>query len=177
MFDFGDKWTAAEPFESRALEIGDLTIAIRTAIPTHLVSGNLAAGLAAFGLTRKTLGANDVAGSGSHALAIARDRCLVVSGDPRSAPDGWLEGGYFVTTMTGGLIAVEIGGAGLGRCFAEATTLDFSQAMRSAAIVFAGITVYASWADDRRTFRLFIEAPMLPFLCIWLGKVAKADAL
>ena len=176
MFDFGDKWTAAEPFESRALEMGDLTITIRTTLPIHLVSGNLAAGLAAFGLTRKTLGANDAAGSGSHALAIARDRCLVVSGDPRSAPDGWLEGGYFVTTMTGGLIAVEIGGAGLSRCLAEATTLDFTQAMRSAAIVFAGILAFASFADDRRTFRLFIEAPMLPALCRWLNAVADSGA-
>lgn len=167
MFDFGKKWTPA----SFTLEGGfgsDLRVRTLAGLHLALVSGNTEAGLARLGIRGGPLGATAIAPAEPYALGLARDRCLAVSSQPLTAADGWHPDGFALTSMSDAYGAVDFSGNGLPDLLAQATTLDWTQPTRSAAIVFAGLPAAASFHGAPHTLRLFIEAPLLPGLARWL---------
>lgn len=168
MFDFGSKWTPAAFDKTLVWEAEDLSVRLCHGLHLNLVSGNTAAGLAKFGHDSPPIGVTAVAASGAYALAMARDRCLAVSEAPFPAAEGWFEEGYAITAMTDAYAALEFRGTGVLRILARATTLDWSQPARSAAISFAGVAAAASFCGDRQAFRMFVETPLLPYVLQWL---------
>lgn len=171
MFDFGKKWTPA----SFALDGGfGVDLRVRTLAGLHLalVSGNTEAGLARLGIRGGPLGATAIAPAEPYALALARDRCLAVSPQSFTAADGWYPEGFALTAMNDAYVALEFSGRGLPDILAQATTLDWAQPTRSAAIVFAALPAAASFHGTAHTLRLFVETPLLPALARWLDETS-----
>ena len=173
MFDFGSKWTPAAPLADDAIEADGLAIAFRSGMSLCLVSGDVSAALSRLGLGARALGITDAAEAADYALAIARDRCLVVTQMSRDVPEGWSDAGFCITDVTDGYVAVELAGPALQAILSQATTLDWTQPSRSAAIQFSGVTAYGSWAS-RGVARLFIETPMAPYLRAWLDLASRS---
>lgn len=166
MFDFGAKWTPA--FLNPRSTNGAVTCFTVQGPSLVLVSGNIGAGLAALNL-REPLGATSIAGGDAFALAMSRDRCLAVSLYPLNVMEGWHEGGYAMTEMSDGMTVLELNGSGLSALLAQATALDWSSAMRSAAISFAGVAAAAVFRESASRLWLIVETPSLPAVQRWLA--------
>jgi hypothetical protein len=167
MFDFGAKWTPAAPLEDGAIGANGLAITLRTSMSLCFVSGDVSAGLSRLGPAPRALGVTDVAETSDYALAIAHDRCLVVSQTPRVFQEGWSDAGFCITDVTDGFVAVELVGPTLDAILPQATTLDWARPSRSAAVNFAGVTAYGSRVIGG-VIRLFVETSMTPYLRRWL---------
>lgn len=172
MFDYGAKWTPAS--FGTGVRSGEVTGALVGGLSLVLLSGNITSGLAAMGMREPPWGATSVATGSGFALAMARDRCLAVSLLPLAMEDGWHEDGYATTDVWDGFMVLELSGSALPSLLAQATSLDWSSSMRSAAISFAGLPAAAVFREDRHRLWLFLDTPNFPALQRWFATVIAA---
>lgn len=174
MFDFGQKWRPASFDESGFTQTADLSVKITRNLHLTMLSGDISSGLQLLGVCSAPLGATAVAVEESYAIALARDRCIVVLQAPSGADKGWQSEGYAITDVTDGFTVIELRGLGLMRLLNKATTLDWALPTNSAAISFAGVGAAATFLGDRDAVRLMIETSLVPFVLLWI-KAASAD--
>ncbi|MFS8047771.1 hypothetical protein [Rhizobium sp. BR 314] len=144
-----------------------------------MVSGALdkAAGIA--GVCSEGAGALGLVTGTRFSLRLARERLLIVSDNAEALVPGWHDDGYAVTSMSGALVAFEIGGQGAIEIVKRATALPLTEPGRSAAVSFAGANVYLYRFGDESTIRLHIDRGLAGYLWQWfeeLGRLTPIEA-
>ncbi len=133
-----------------------------------LISGDLAAAVAALAPGAPALGLNALAPEGAHALRIGRASALLVTPAPLIVADGWREG-WCATAVDDGWAAIDVSGADAPQALAEGISADLTVGSPSAAVVFCGLRCLL--ARTAAGFRLHVEAPWLETLLTWLDGV------
>ena len=115
------------------------------------------------------VGFSGVAHGPSYAVAIARDRSLIVGEGGTALAEGWdAETATAVTRMDDAFIVLDLEGPGLADLLAKATTLDFADASPSAALLFAGMPCLAYRRQRPDVLRLHVERPLACALAEWM---------
>ena len=130
-----------------------------------LISGDLAAAVAALAPGAPLLGLYASAPDGPHALSIGRTSALLVTPLPLAAADGWRDD-WCATSVDDGWAAIDVSGADAPLALAQGTSADLASGSPSAAVMFAGLRVLL--ARTAAGFRLHVEAPWLETLLTWL---------
>ena len=165
MFDFGAKWAPAR-FEEPDLWSG-IEMRLVPGLRVVLASGDISSALRAFRMEGPALGATAVARGESFALAVARDRLLIVCSEATPFEDGWVNG-LALTEVTDGISVIALSGPALPELVSSATTLDWKQPTRSASITFAGLTAAAVFHGSSDRLWLFLDTPLVPALRAWI---------
>lgn len=162
MLDRGEFWSAPAAPDAMLTAPG-LQIRLLPALPQIMLSGDLEAGLARFGLT-ESLGLLGKATGARYALRLARGRVLIVGEGCENAPAGWHEG-VATTPMTGALAVLEITGPQADELLARATAIDLRKASPCAALNFAGVTSVLSRHEG--AYRLHFDRGLTTYLLDW----------
>jgi hypothetical protein len=158
-------WAPARRGDGELIERPRLTVRARPGLGQTLISGDLAAALAALAPGAPILGLHALAPEGAHALRIARDRALLITPAPLAAADGWRES-WCATPVDDGWAAIEVIGADAPLALMEGTSADLAAGSPSAAVMFAGFR--ALLVKREQGFRLHLEAPWREALLAWL---------
>jgi len=158
-------WAPARRPEGTLIDRPRLTARALGPLGQTLVSGDLEAAIAALAPGAPLLGLYAPAPEGAHALRIARDRALIVTGAPLHTADGWRDG-WCATSVDDGWAAVEVSGPDAALALAQGTSADLAAGSPSAAVLFAGLRCLI--ARTNAGFRLHVEAPFLEALLTWL---------
>ena len=166
MHDRGLFWTpAAEAFSAR-----DVAISVVGGLRQTLVSGvrPLAAPFFYAGLA--PVGFSGIARGPTYAVAVARDRLLVVSKDPIEAKEGFdAATATAVTHVDDAWLILDLEGPELADLVAKATSLDFTDASPSASLIFAGLACIAYRYERPSQLRLHVERPLAAAFAEWAG--------
>lgn len=165
MRDRGRFWTPA-PDPDAVLERDGFCARRVCGLGQTLVSGDLAAAVAALAPGAPQVGLWQVAESGVFGVRIARDRCLLVTPAPPGVEPGWRDG-FAATPCDDAFAVIEISGEALDPLVAEAVAADLSSGSGSAAVPFAGVAALL-YRLDARTARLHVESPLAAYLWAWL---------
>jgi hypothetical protein len=169
MLDRGRFWTPAPAeglaqFAPRGVEVkvvGGLSQALLSG-PQSFGVGRLA-GIAA------PVGYSSLAFGPRYAVAIARDRALIVSEGAIALADGWdAESATAVSRIDDAFVVLDLEGPGLADLLSKATTLDFADASPSAALAFAGLPCLAYRYARADVLRLHVERPLACALAEWM---------
>ncbi len=117
-------------------------VTITLAPPRHaaLISGDLAAALAALAPGAPLLGFGEDAGGGDHAIRMARDRALLVTAAPLAAAPGWHASGYALSPADDTMVALTLNGPAARAVLSQVMALDPDANSPSAALHIAGTT-------------------------------------
>ncbi len=158
-------WSPARRAEGRLIDRPRLAARALTGLGHALVSGDVEAGIAALAPGSPLLGLYALVPEGAHALAIARDRALLVTPAPLGAAPGWRDG-WCATSVDDGWATIEVSGADAPLALMQGTSTDPAAGSPSAAALFAGFRCLI--ARTEAGFRLHLEAPWLEALLTWL---------
>jgi sarcosine oxidase gamma subunit len=161
-------WPPARPAEGTLIERARLAARALPRQGHTLISGDIAAAVAALAPGAPVLGLYATAPGGAHALRIARDRALLVTPAPLGAADGWRDG-WCATSVDDGWAAVDIAGADAPLALSQGTSADLEARSPSAAVLFAGLRCLLARSESG--FRLYVERPWLEPLLTWLDGV------
>lgn len=161
MRDLAKNWPALPDWETHIHEDGGIRVTTVGGLAQHLVSGHLHAfgeGTGALGLARHP----------TAVLRMARDRLLVVDGDPAALRNGWHPEGFAVTDVSSVYHVFEIAGPGIAALLREALAIDPVIGSPSAAVVFAGIQAVLYRYNDDTVLRLHVERGHAAYILDWL---------
>jgi len=169
MLDRGRFWTPA-PAEGQAQFVArDVAVKVVGGLWQALLSGpqrfcaGRLAGIAA------PIGFSGVAVGPRYAVAIARDRSLIVTEGAIGLAEGWDgESATAVTRMDDAYVVLDLEGPGLAGLISKATTLDLADASPSAALTFAGLPCLAYHYRRSDVLRLHVERPQACALAEWM---------
>ncbi len=164
--DSAVKWTPFPDWSQAAIDREGWTVRPVPALSQALVSGDVAAALAAHAPRAGEVGLWDLATSDPVAVRIARDRCLLVSSEPLDLPFGWHDG-WAASPAGSAWFVVELAGAALGAVLREGTAADLAGGSRSASLLFAGVPALLYRTAEERA-RLHVETGHGPYLWRWL---------
>lgn len=159
-------WPAADALLDLPWSVPGLTVAWAPPRPLHLVSGALDAALAEAGIAGPPLGWPADAPDAPHALRLARDRALLVGAPPLA--EGWHDGGFAVSAMTDGLVALDCTGDAVPELLARLGDRRFDRPSPTAALWLGGRTVPACRLAGGNGLRLYGERQNLPSLLGWM---------
>ena len=165
MRDRGKFWTPAPDWIAPLAGEGFAARRVR-GLGQTLVSGDLAAGVAALAPGARTIGLWHVAGEDGCAVRVSRDRSLLVTPSPLGLAPGWRDG-FAATPCDDGYAVVEVSGAALPEIVAEAVSADLDAGSPSAAVQFAGIPALV-YRIAPEVARLHVESPLAAYLWTWL---------
>lgn len=163
------EWRGSLPLAGEAIEIGTASAVVEPDQNALMISGDLAAALAALCPDARMVGLGEDCGEQDFALRIARDRALLVTGQALNVEPGWYPAGYAVSSADDAFAAIALSGTDAPDIIAEGVTADLTAASPSAAILFAG--QFALLARRGEDYCLWIERPMLAWAWAWLGGV------
>lgn len=169
MLDRGRFWTPA-PAEGQA-QFAARGVAVRVVagLSQALLSGPQRFGVGRLAAIAAPVGFSGVATGPSYAVAIARDRSLVVSEQAIALAEGWdAESATAVTRVDDAFVVLDLEGPGLTDLVSKATTLDFADASPSAALAFAGLPCLAYRYARSDILRLHVERPLACALAEWM---------
>lgn len=170
MLDRSAFWTAPAVY-GQGVDFADLQVRLLPVIPQIMISGDLEAGLARFGL-QESLGLLGQTAGARYALRLARGRALVVGADLEAAQGGWQDG-VALTPMTGALAVLEITGAQAMELVARASAVDLRLASPCAALSFAGVTSILYRHEE--ALRLHLDAGLVPYMLDWIAACGAAE--
>ncbi len=165
MHDRGNFWRPAPAVTDQIRRPG-LEARFVTGLGQTLVTGNLDAASATLASDAPEIGLWGLASEGKYSVRIARDRALLVSPTPLAVAAGW-RNGYVATPCADAYAILDLSGEELPQVIAEATSVDLDAGSRSAAILFAGVTVFL-YRASHSTARLHVESPLAAYLWTWL---------
>jgi hypothetical protein len=169
MLDRGRFWTQA-PAEGQAqFAARGVDVKVVAGLSQALLSGSRRFGAGRLVGIAAPVGYSALASGPSYAVAIARDRSLVVSERAIALADGWdAESATAVTRMDDAFLVFDLEGPGLTDLLSKATTLDFADASPSAALAFAGLPCLAYRYVRPQVLRLHVERPLACALGEWM---------
>lgn len=166
MRDRGKFWTPAPDRAVVRIEREGLSARFLSGLGQTLVSGDLDAALSTIAPGAPEFGLWGLADTESFSVRVARDRALLVTPAPLAVVSGWRDG-FVATPCDDAFAVVEISGEGLLELVSEATSVSLDAGSRSAAVLFAGVTVFL-YRSGPATARLHVEAPLAAYLWSWL---------
>ncbi len=166
MRDRGQFWSPQPDWGTARIERDGYSIRRVPGLGQTLVSGNLGAALNELMPDAPEAGLWSVMEVDNFSVRIARDRALLVSPAPLGVMSGW-RNGCAVTPCDDAYAILEVSGAALREIVAEGTSVDIEAGSRSAAVLFAGVTVFL-YRTGPETARLHVEAPLAAYLWAWL---------
>lgn len=166
MHDRGQFWRPQPDWGTARIERDGYMVRRILGLGQALASGEIDAAIAEFTPDAPEAGLWSVVEAGPFAVRIGRDRALLVSPAPLGVAPGW-RNGYVVTPCDDAYATLEISGAALREIVAEGTSVDIEAGSRSAAVLFAGVTVFL-YRTGPETARLHVEAPLAAYLWAWL---------
>lgn len=166
MHDRGQFWNPQPDWGTARIERDGYSVRGIPGLGQTLVSGNLDAALADLMPGAPEIGLWSVVEAESFAVRIGRDRALLVSPAPLDIAPGW-RNGYVATPCDDACAILEVSGTALREIVAEGTSVDIEAGSRSAAVLFAGVTVFL-YRTGPETARLHVEAPLAAYLWAWL---------
>lgn len=166
MDDRGQFWNPQPDWGTARIERDGYSVRGIPGLGQTLVSGNLDAALADLMPGAPEIGLWSVVEAESFAVRIGRDRALLVSPAPLDIAPGW-RNGYVATPCDDACAILEVSGTALREIVAEGTSVDIEAGSRSAAVLFAGVTVFL-YRTGPETARLHVEAPLAAYLWAWL---------
>ena len=169
MLDRGRFWTPA-PAEGQAqFAARDVAVKVVVGLSQALLSGPQRFGAGRLVGVAAPVGFSGVAAGPRYAVAIARDRSLIVSEGAIALAEGWDgESATAATRMDDAFVVLDLEGPGLTDLLSKATTLDFADASPSAALLFAGLPCLAYRHARAEILRLHVERPQACALAEWL---------
>ena len=169
MLDRGRFWTPA-PAEGQAeFAARGVDVTVVAGLSQALLSGPQRFGAGRLAAISAPVGYGGLASGPSYAVAIARDRSLIVSERPLALAEGWdAETATAVTGMDDAFVVLDLEGPGLADLLSKATTLDFADASPSAALAFAGLPCLAYRYARADVLRLHVERPLACALAEWM---------
>ncbi len=169
MLDRGRFWNPA-PAEGRAqFAAHRVDVKLVAGLSQALLSGPPRFGVGRLSGIAAPVGFSGVASGPSYAVAIARDRALIVSERAVTLAEGWdAESATAVTRMDDALVVLDLEGPGLADLLSKATTLDVADASPSAALLFAGLPCLAYRRARPDVLRLHVERPLACALAEWM---------
>ena len=168
MHDRGLFWTPAS-FE--CFSAPDVAISLARGLRQTLVSGvhPLAAPLCKN--LAPPVGFSAIASGPTYAVAVARDRLLVVSENPIEAREGWdAATATALTHVDDAWLVLDLEGPGLEDLIAKATSQTFADASPSASLLFAGLPCVAYRYELASRLRLHIERPLAAAFAEWAAR-------
>lgn len=168
MRDRGKFWTPAPDWRTARIERDGLSARRIAGLGQTLISGNLRAGVAALAPGAPEAGLWSLLETDRYLVRIARDRGLLVTSESLHVAPGWREG-YVATPCDDAYAVIELAGDRLANVMAEATSADLEAGSRSAAVLFAGVTVFL-YRAGASTARLHVESPLASYLWKWLDE-------
>jgi hypothetical protein len=169
MLDRGRFWASA-PAEGQAqFAARGVEVKVVAGLSQALLSGPQRFGAGRFAGIDAPVGYSGLASGPSYAVAIARDRSLIVSEGAIALAEGWdAESATAVTRMDDAFVVLDLEGPGLADLLSKATTLDFADASPSAALTFAGLPCLAYRYARSDVLRLHVERPLACALAEWM---------
>ncbi|TYR32283.1 hypothetical protein FY036_10730 [Mesorhizobium microcysteis] len=168
MRDRGKFWTPVPDWTTARIERDGLSVRRIAGLGQMLISGDLRGAVAGLAPGVSEIGLWSLAEADSYFVRSARDRGLLVTPAPQHVAPGWREG-YVATPCDDAYAVLELAGSGLAEMVAEATSVDLEAGSRSAAVLFAGVTVFL-YRTAPSTARLHVESPMASYLWKWLDE-------
>jgi sarcosine oxidase gamma subunit len=169
MLDRGRFWSAAPAVGQAHFAARDVEVKVVAGLSQALLSGPQRFGAGRFAGIAAPVGFSGVASGPRYAVAIARDRSLVVCENGAAPAEGWdAESSTAVTCMDDALVALELEGPGLAALLSKATTLDFADSSPSAALLLAGLPCFAYRYARPEVLRLHVERPLASALAEWM---------
>lgn len=166
MHDRAKFWTPVPEWESARIERDGFSARRVGGLGQTLLSGDLDAAITALAPGAKEVGLWGLADANACAVRIARDRALLVTPAPLDVSPGW-RGGWVATPCDDAYTVLEVAGDALLEVIAEGTSADLQAGSRSAAVLFAGVTVFL-WRTAPATVRLHVDSPLAAYLWTWL---------
>ena len=166
MHDRGQFWNPQPDWGTARIERDGYSIRRVPGLGQTLVSGEIDVAIAEFTPDAPEAGLWSVVEAEPFAVRIARDRALLVSPAPLGVVPGW-RNGCAVTPCDDAYAILEVSGTALREIVAEGTSVDIEAGSRSAAVLFAGVTVFL-YRTRPETARLHVEAPLVAYLWAWL---------
>lgn len=165
-------WSNATPQPGDTVEADALRARVAEPLGAVLLSGDLAAGIAALAPDAPMLGlGGQVPGDAAFALRIARDRVLLCTPEPLDIAPGWQDG-YAASPADDAWLPIMIEGAGAEMIIAAGTGVDADAGSPSCAVGFAGVQVLLlRWGDG---FGLFVPRPETAAVWTWLEVTGAA---
>ena len=169
MLDRGRFWTPA-PAEGQAkFSARGVEVKVVAGLSQALLSGPQRFGAGRLARIAAPVGFSGVAAGPIYAVAIARDRSLIVSEGEIGLAEGWDgESATAVTRMDDAYVVLDLAGPGLADLVGKATTLDLADASPSAALLFAGFSCLAYRYERADILRLHVERPLASALAEWM---------
>ncbi|MGD0640522.1 MAG: hypothetical protein ABSC22_07225 [Roseiarcus sp.] len=169
MLDRGRFWSPA-PAEGQAhFAARGVEVKVVAGLSQALLSGPQRFGVGRLAGIAAPIGFSGVASGPSYAVAVARDRSLIVSERAIALAEGWdAETATAVTRMDDAFVVLDLEGPGLADLLSKATTLDFADASPSAALAFAGLPCLAYRHARPDVLRLHVERPLACALAEWM---------
>ena len=169
MLDRGRFWTPT-PAEGQAqFTARDVAVKVVGGLSQALLSGPQSFGAGRLAGIAAPIGFSGVAVGPRYAVAIARDRSLIVAEGAIAFTEGWDgESATAVTRMDDALVVLDLEGPGLADLLSKATTLDLADASPSAALTFAGLPCLAYRFARADVLRLHVERPLACALAQWM---------
>jgi len=169
MLDRSRFWTPA-PADGQAQFVArDVEVKVVDGLSQALLSGPQRFGAGRLAGIAAPVGFSGVAVGPRYAVAIARDRSLIVAEGAIGLAEGWdATSASAVTRMDDAFVVLDLEGPGLADLLSKATTLDFADASPSAALTFAGLPCLACRFARPDVVRLHVERPLAGALAEWL---------
>ena len=169
MLDRGRFWTPAPALGQAQFTARDVAVKVVAGLSQALLSGPQRFGAGRLAGIAAPVGFSSVAVGPRYAVAIARDRSLVVGEGAIGLAEGWDgESATAVTRMDDAFVVLDLEGPGLADLLSKATTLDFADASPSAALTFAGLPCLAYRFARADVLRLHVERPLACALAEWM---------
>jgi hypothetical protein len=169
MLDRSRFWSPA-PSEGQAqFAARDVEVKVVGGLSQTLLSGPQRFGAGRLAGIAAPIGFCGVATGPRYAVAIARDRSLIVSEGAIALAEGWdAESATAVTRMDDAFVVLDLEGPGLADLLSKATTLELADASPSAALTFAGLPCLAYRFARPQALRLHVERPLASALAEWM---------
>jgi len=169
MLDRSRFWSPAPALGQAQFAARGVDIAVVAGLSQALLSGPQRFGAGRLAGIAAPVGFSGVAAGPRYAVAIARDRSLIVAEEAIALAEGWDgESATAVTCMDDAYVVLDLEGPGLIDLLSKATTLDFADASPSAALAFAGLPCLAYRYARSDVLRLHVERPLACALAEWM---------
>lgn len=164
--DSADKWTVFPDWAGAFVERDGWMARPATGLWQVVVSGDVAAVLAAQNPAPSEVGLWAIAEKEAVAARIARDRMLLISPQALDIRFGWNDG-WAASPADDAWFVIDLEGSKIESVVREATMADLDTGSRSAAVLFAGVRVLL-YRHSATHARLHVEMGQGPYLWRWL---------
>ncbi len=173
MLDLSSRWSLLSGTGFPGFALGGIHMAQCAQWHQALVSGNAAAASEALGLRDRPAGAFEIVSGPLYAVAIARDRLLVVSETPFTHSEGWHSSGFAFTRMSDGYAIFDISGERLEDLKNRAANPSLVTGSRSARIDFAARGCLAYHYKSPDLLRIHIDRAYADYLLAWIERSVR----